>query len=202
MNKQTVMEKPESSKEGTRFEFSKEEVLFELRFWHQCMGDHIRIIYASFGPGAETYIQRGNSLIKRFDDLLERTRKPVNDQQLAAVISESLQAAEHMRDLKREILQKHLVDTIQTSLWPTFYSHALEEVGEFIRLLSYYVKGKTPPELQPLEQDLLWLLDFSNHAQAMADKLDFREEKRKERAIQFAKTFAELYVKAIDCGVR
>jgi hypothetical protein len=71
-------------------------------------------------------------------------------------------------------------------------------VEEFLRLLSHYVKGKTPPAVHPLEHDMLWLLDISGHAQAMSDRLDYREEKLKEKLIQFVKNFAEFYIKAID----
>jgi hypothetical protein len=116
------------------------------------------------------------------------------------VISESVQASEQLRDLKRDILKQLLTgtDRVQTSLWPTFYAHALDEVEEFLRILSYYVKGEMPPASHPLEQDTLWLLDISGHVQAMADRLDYREEKLKEKHIQFIKDFAEFYIKAID----
>ena len=178
--------------------FSKEEALFELRFWNQCMSDHSIIVHDSLGPAEGAYIQQTESLRQRFDDLLERSRRSLNDEQLGAVISESKQASEQLRDVKSDILKRHLVGKVETSLWPTFYAHAIDEVEEFLRILSYYLKGEAPPLVHPLAHDMLWLLDFSGHAQAMSDRLDYREEELKERHIEFIQGFAEFYIKAID----
>ena len=180
------------------FEFSKKEALFELRFWLQCMGDHTRVIYDSLGADEGARLEKSTALMKRFDALLERARQEVNDQQLVAVIGESVDPCEAIRDLKRDILNNLLTGKVRTSLWPTFYAHALDEVGEFLRILSYYVKGKAPPVVPPLKHDMLWLLDISGHAQAMGDRLDYREDQLKAKIGKYVEDFAKLYIKAID----
>jgi hypothetical protein len=178
--------------------FSREEALFELRFWLQMLGDHIRFIYDSMGPKEVTYIQQAGSLINLFDNLLARVRQPMSDQQLGAVLSESKQASEHLRVFKLNILKEHLVGKVTTNLPPTFYSHMVDELDEFLRLLSYYVQGQSPPAVHPLHHDLLWLLDASGHADAIHSRLDYREEKLKEKLSHFVKDFAAFYIKAVD----
>ncbi len=59
-------------------EFSKDEALFELLFWLQCMADHTRIVHDSLGPNQGPHIQQVEFLMKRFDGLVERVRKPLN----------------------------------------------------------------------------------------------------------------------------
>jgi hypothetical protein len=183
---------------NTKIEFSREEALFELRFWLEMLGDHIRLIYDSMSPKEVTNIQQAGSLMNRYDDLLERARQPVSDQQLGAVLSESKQAGEQLRVFKLKMLEKHLIGKVATSLPPSFYAHMVDEVDEFLRLLSYFVQGQTPPAVHPLHHDLLWLLDASGHADAIHDRLDFREEKLKEKVSHFVKDFATLYLKAVD----
>jgi hypothetical protein len=178
-------------------EFAREESLFELRFWLQVMGDHIRIIQRSMAPKEVTRIQQAESLMRRFDDLLEGVRQePMSDQQLGAALNESKGAGEQLRAFQRNILGEQLVGKVATDLSPTFYSHATDELDEFLRLLSSYVQGKTPPAVHPLHHDLLWLLDASVHADIDRARLDLTEKKLQEKLGRFAKEHLSLTEKA------
>ncbi len=180
-------------------EFSRLEALFELRFWLQVMGDHLRIIQRSMAPEEVARIQRAASLTRRFDDLLEGVRQqPMSDQELGAALEESRRAGEELRGFQLEILGETLVGKVATDMSPGFYSHATDELDEFMRLLSYYAQGKAPPAVHPLHQDLLWLWDASVHADIDRARLDPLEEKLSERLGHFAKELAAFYLNAID----
>lgn len=180
-------------------EFSRLEAPFELRFWLQVMGDHIRIIQRSMAAKEAARIQEAESLMRRFDDLLEGVRQqPMSDQQLGAALDESKRAGEQLRVFQLELLKEKLVGEVVTDMPPTFYSHATDELDEFLRLLSYYVQGKTPPAVHPLHHDLLWLLDASSHADIDRARLDSLEGELKEKLDHFAKDFVAFYLNAID----
>src|SRR6202020_81873 len=139
------------------------------------------------------------SLMRRFDDLLEGVRQqPMSDQQLGAALDESKRAGEQLRVFQLDLLKEKLVGAVVTDMPPTFYSHATDELDEFLRLLSYYVQGKTPPAVHPLHHDLLWLLDASVHADIARARLDLTEEKLKEKLGHFVKDFAAFYMNAVD----
>ncbi len=179
-------------------ELPREEVLFELRFWLQVMGDHIRIIQRSMAPGEVARLRQAEPLMKRFDDLLEGVKRSTSDQPLDAALDESNRAGEQLRGFQLDILQQQLVGKVATDLSPTFYSHATDELDEFLRILSYYVQGRTPPAVHPLHHDLLWLLDASVHADIDRARLDLTEEKLKGELGHFAKSFAAFYMNAVD----
>src|ERR1700677_1164023 len=110
-------------------EFSRLEALFELRFWLQVMGDHIRIIQRSMAAKEVAHIQQAESLMRRFDDLLEGVRQqPLSDQELGAALDESRRAGEELRVFQLDILGGQLVGKVATDMSPVFYSHATDEL--------------------------------------------------------------------------
>lgn len=174
------------------------EAVFELQFWMQILGDHSRFIYNSLAPSETAFIQQSSYFINRFDELLSAVRQPLDESQLAALISEAGSAAQQLRAMKLAILKEHLVGNVHISLTPSFLNHMVNELDEALLVLSYLAKGEPTPRFHPLHHDLLWLQDAAGHAGAINDSLNTAEKKLKRRAWKYTKHWEEFYLKALE----
>ncbi|MFD2611628.1 DUF2935 domain-containing protein [Paenibacillus gansuensis] len=175
----------------------REEALFELRFWMQIMGDHSRFYSESFAPDETNRLATSNAFTQRFDQLLLRSRQPLDDQKLVSLLQESAVASEQFHPFTLSLLKGRLTGNIKTGLPPTFFNHKVSEGLEAIRVLRALAQGKSP-EAHPLHHDLLWLLDAAAHAGAVRDRSDFTEKNLKQRGHEFAMAWEEFYVEAVE----
>jgi len=83
-------------------------------------------------------------------------------------------------------------------LSPTFINHMVNELEEYLLILSYLKQGKTPPIFHELHHHLIWLVDASGHAGAINDRLDGVEKRLKEKSSTFTKHVDQFYLKAIE----
>ncbi|MFA9556364.1 DUF2935 domain-containing protein [Evansella sp. AB-rgal1] len=177
----------------------RDEALFELNFWLQVLGDHSRFIHDTLSPSEKDYVEHANYFIERFDQLLEGARKPsLNDQNLMSLLEKSEVEGKKLRELKLAILKDHLVGNVKIKLPPSFLNHMVNELDEALRLLSYFVKGKIPPDVHALHHDLIWLLDAAGHANAIHDDMDHVESKIRKKSYMFTKEWEAFYLKAVE----
>ncbi|WP_274365979.1 DUF2935 domain-containing protein [Paenibacillus thermotolerans] len=176
----------------------REVASFELRFWLQIFGDHARFIAESLAPSETERIAAAEAFIVQFDALLEKSRRELDDRQLAELANASRQAGERLREFKLSLLQAHLIGSIKSGLPPTFYNHMVNELEEGLRVIDFLAQGRQPPVMHPLHHDLLWLLDAAGHASAINDKLDGAEKKLKLLSETYTKDWEEFYLKAIE----
>ncbi|NLW47072.1 MAG: DUF2935 domain-containing protein [Firmicutes bacterium] len=107
----------------------------------------------------------------------------------AAVIS--------FREFKRELLSDRLRNLPITSLPPTFYNHMLNELERFLAVLTIGTPDGINKE-NVLGEHLLWSLDASGHAAALAGDLDKVEYSLRAEAECFLIRFDGLYIKAVE----
>ncbi|WP_199617036.1 DUF2935 domain-containing protein [Paenibacillus alkalitolerans] len=176
----------------------QEEALFELRFWMQILGDHSRFIHDSLAAEEVNRIAAAKAFIQLFDQLLYRSRQPLDDRQLMTLLQEARAASDQVRAFKLSLLSEHLVGSIKTSLPPTFLNHMVNETEEALRVLTPLSQGQKPPVVHPLHHDLVWLLDAVGHAGAINDRLDLTEKNLKQLSHQYAKEWEEFYLKAVE----
>ncbi|MFJ5769388.1 DUF2935 domain-containing protein [Psychrobacillus sp. NPDC093180] len=172
--------------------------MYELHFWLEVLGDHGRFIHDSLAPGEKEKIEVAASFIKRFDQLLETSKKPLTDQEIMVVAQKAKVASEKIRAFKLWLIKEHLVGEVKISLPPSFINHMVNEVEEAIRVFSYLENGQNIPAVHPLHHDLLWLIDAAGHAGAIDADLDSVEKKLKEKGQQFMKEWEDFYLKAIE----
>ena len=170
--------------------------LFEHRFWLQILGDHARFILGSLAPDETEAIAQAQRFIGLFDRLLTIARGQLNDLGLRRLSSEANDAAEALRQFKLELLRRHLVGMIHTSLPPTFFNHMLNELEEYMYLLGFLMEGKIPPTFNPVHYHLLWLLDAVGHADTLFTQLDAVEARLREISANYKIDFQNLYLKA------
>lgn len=172
--------------------------MYELHFWLEVLGDHGRFIHDSLAPSEKEKIEVAASFIKRFDKLLETSKKQLTDQEIMVVAQKAKVASEKIRAFKLWLIKEHLVGEVKISLPPSFINHMVNEVEEAIRVFSYLENGQNIPAVHPLHHDLLWLIDAAGHAGAIDSDLDRVEKKLKEKGQQFMKEWEDFYLKAVE----
>ncbi|AGK54351.1 hypothetical protein B1NLA3E_13015 [Bacillus sp. 1NLA3E] len=166
----------------------------EHGFWLQILGDHARFIHDSLAPSEKQNIETANYFIQTFDRWLGRLAT-------TDFVHLSVRAAEEankFRTFKLEILSKLLQGNIKIHLSPTFVNHMLNELEEYIRILTYLRRGEIPPVFHELHHHTVWLLDATGHAGAIDSNLDQVEKKLKEKSMDYFKQFQDFYLKAVE----
>jgi predicted nucleotide-binding protein (sugar kinase/HSP70/actin superfamily) len=167
---------------------------FEHRFWLQILGDHSRFIFEALAPIQKEEIEKATNFINIFDTLLERAKSSPLTQLTAQVEPEVLK----LREFKLELIRKHLVGKIKIHLSPTFINHMVNELEEYLRILTHLKEGKVPPVYHELHHHLLWLLDAAGHSDAIYSNIDGVEKQLREKSKTFKKDFEGFYLKAVE----
>lgn len=172
--------------------------LFEHRFWLQVLGDHARFIFHALSPDETEEIQEAQRFIKVLDQLLNQSRGNLSANALKNLTIQAQHYAKELRNFKLRLLEKQLVGMISIGLSETFLNHMVNELDEYLRILSYLVQGKVPPKSHPIHHHLLWVSDASAHAGIITGDLDITEKKLKQKSDAFRKDFEDYYLKAIE----
>lgn len=167
---------------------------FEHRFWLQILGDHARFIHESLAPVQKAEIAKAQQFIKIFDGLLEQANSA--DPKQLAIKAEA--EVNNLRAFKLDLIKQHLIGKIKIHLSPTFINHMVNELEEYLRILTYLKTGKVPPVIHELHHHLLWLLDAAGHAEGISANLDGVEKKLKRKSHDFKKEFEGFYIKAVE----
>ncbi|HEY8344676.1 MAG TPA: DUF2935 domain-containing protein [Bacillota bacterium] len=176
----------------------EEVAFFEHRFWLQILGDHARFIMTSLSPEEKEEIQQAKDFMNLFDHLLTESRRPLTRVELGDLTHRAYEVSQALRVFKREIQRRLLTAEISINLTPTFISHMVNEVEDYLRILGSLSVGEIPPLCHPNYYHLLWLLDAQGHAYMLNSRFDSVEYQLIERARDFTKLFSHLYQKAIE----
>ncbi|WLD93935.1 DUF2935 domain-containing protein [Alkalihalobacillus sp. AL-G] len=171
---------------------------FENRFWLQILGDHARFILNALTPKETASIRKANDFKKTFDELLNRARKQLSNDQWLQLSREAEKQANNIRNFKLNIIERQLKGTIDIHFTPTFMNHMVNEVEEYIRVLNDLTAGKVPPVYHELHHHQLWLADAAGHAGAINDTMDAVERGIKDKSNEYRILFENFWVKAVE----
>jgi len=180
-----------------KFNSIEEIALFEHRFWLQILGDHSRFILNSLSPKEVSLIQQTNRFINLFDDLLEKSRQPLSEEDFASLNQQAYAAAMKIREFKLSIINRQITGKITISLPPTFISHMINELDEYIFILTALMRGNIP-STGAIHLHLLWLSDGSGHASTIASNLDITQKELIRKSKEYSKEFNNLYLRTIE----
>ncbi|MFC4545258.1 DUF2935 domain-containing protein [Paenactinomyces guangxiensis] len=167
----------------------EQALVFEQNFWLPVLRDHSEFILTALSAKEENEAEQAESYVNLFENLIQ-TR--------STDLDASCRAATGLRKFKLHLLRRLLKEDIAFNLTPTFINHMLNEIDEYLRILSCLMEGKVPPLLHPLHHHLLWLPDASGHATAIDAELDGVEKKWKEKSRQFSRHFDVFYLKSVE----
>ncbi|MGE7270716.1 DUF2935 domain-containing protein [Brevibacillus panacihumi] len=177
---------------------TKDQQLFEHRFWLQILGDHSRFIFQSLAPDECTEIEQANHFIHSFDTLLDYARQDLQEEEVTALTQQASELTERLREFKLHLLQRQLVGKISFSLPPTFVNHMVNELEEYQRILHAFLTGHPIPCEHPVHYHLLWLSDAAGHAASITSLLDMVEKDVQHKSEHFTKKFEDFYQKAVE----
>ncbi|MEL7657158.1 MAG: DUF2935 domain-containing protein [Bacillota bacterium] len=169
--------------------------VFEHQFWLQILGDHGRFIYDSLSPDEIEKVGMADNFIKIFDELLEQSRKELNEEQIYELTTMSFGYTDEFRKFKLELISDHLTNKIKIGLPPTFINQMVNEIEEYLRILQSLLERKIP-DVYPLHLHNLWLPDAAGHASGIQCRLDDVEADLITKSRDFEKEFHDLHRKA------
>ena len=169
----------------------------DLIFWLQIMGDHARFIKAALMSDDNNLVMIAVDFMQLFDKMLDKVRQGSELEPGGDLVGEITTKVISFREFKRELLSDRLRNLPVISLTPTFINHMLNENEQFLAVISIGApKGATKENI--MGEHLLWSLDASGHAAALAGDLDKVEYRLREEAEFFLTRFDELYIKAVE----
>lgn len=169
-------------------------IAFEQKFWIPIMRDHCQFILDSLSPRETKEIKTARSLLEELNQLQAQKEFSLTQEGIKA----STKIAKHLRSFKLHIIKRLLTESFAFNLTATFINHMVNEIDEYLRILSYLNRGKLPPPLHPLHHHLLWLPDAAGHAVGLDQKMDGVEKDLKKRTRHFSKRFESYYIKAVE----
>ncbi|MGG1674620.1 DUF2935 domain-containing protein [Neobacillus sp. NRS-1170] len=167
---------------------------FEHRFWLQILGDHSRFILEALAPFEKEEIEKAAAFIQIFDNLLGQAKTADVLQLTVNAETEVLK----LREFKLSLIKRHLIAKIKIHLSPTFLNHMVNELEEYLRIITNLKSGRLPPVYHELHHHLVWLLDAAGHAGAISSNLDGVEKRLKEKSDMYTKHFEDFYLKAVE----
>ncbi|WP_338788519.1 DUF2935 domain-containing protein [Metabacillus sp. FJAT-53654] len=173
----------------------EEIAAFEHQFWLQILGDHARFILDSLAVSQREDIEKAKKFQQIFDTLLKKAREQTD---FSALTLEADEYARELCDFKLSIIRRHIAGKITIHLPPSFINHMVNELEEYLLVLTYLKKKEKPPIFHELHHHLVWLLDAAGHAGAISDTLDRAEKDLKLKSELFAKQFEDFYLKAVE----
>jgi len=171
--------------------------VFENRFWLRIMDDHLFIILDALNYREKDEIASARSLIKTYNELLERSWEDLPADQLMQLNQQAFTATQGIKEYKLHILKKQLTGSIAIGITSGLMSRLINEAEYYLDILSAFLQ-KREYVIKPIPLHLLWLIDAAGHAEIIANGLNYSNTDliRVTRAYQVS--FVDLFVQAIE----
>ncbi|MED4298864.1 DUF2935 domain-containing protein, partial [Priestia megaterium] len=134
-----------------------QHAIFEHTFWIRVLKDHSQFILDALAEKEKEEIQMAKTFIQTFTTLLDSVKGPPNN--IENLTMEAKAQALALKEFKLSLLKKHLTTDFTIHLTPTFLNHMVNELDEYLLILSYLEKQQVPPIFHELHHHLLWTLD-------------------------------------------
>lgn len=174
----------------------EEAANYEHSFWLHILRDHSQFLLEALPEKEQEEINIAKSFKAKFEELLNRLK---NGENLTVITSEAEVNANGLREFKLTLLKNLLTRSdFSIHFTPTFINHMVNELEEYLLVLSYLKQNQVPPIFHELHHHLLWLLDASGHAESIWSGLDSTEKELKKQSGRFAIHFEQFYLKAVE----
>ncbi|PEJ57728.1 hypothetical protein CN692_11615 [Bacillus sp. AFS002410] len=169
---------------------------YEHSFWLHVLRDHSQFMLDALPSKQEEEIKIAKSFYIIFNDLFSSVNNSANINEITIQAEKNALA---LRDFKLSLLTKHITDAnFKIYLTPTFLNHMVNELEEYLLVLSYLKQNQIPPIFHELHHHLLWVLDAAGHADAISSNLDGTEYMLRKKGHEFIKHFDHFYLKAVE----
>lgn len=171
--------------------------VFENRFWLRIMLDHLYIILNALHYREVEERNRAESMIKTYNELLERVWDTVAPEGLKKLNEEAYKATEEIRIYKLHLLRRQLNGNISLAISSDLTSRLISEAEYYLDLLFLFLQNKKYI-IQPIPLHMLWLYDAAGHAVDIANGFNFSNADLKNKTLSYQTDFILLYVRAAE----
>jgi len=152
-------------------------VLEEHLFWLEIIQDHAYFVRDHLSSAERQWIAAAEQYIRLFEQLLQQAnqadkQKEPSSQEMISLAKEAWPVTNGYFQLEGQLQNLRIQNKVNLNLSPTYLNGTLNENQEYIRLLSFYVHGQTPPSLSLVDLMDLWLEDQLGHAVLLRNILD------------------------------
>lgn len=149
----------------------------EHLFWLEILQDHAYFVRDHLSVSEVEYVQTAEQYIYLFGDLLKQLNSlpPNLLHSNPALIEFSIKAwpvAKGYYDFEGALQALRIENAVNLNLSPTYLNGTLGENQEYLRILTYLMKGKEPVPLNLIQLMDLWLEDQLGHAVLFKNLLD------------------------------
>ncbi|MDQ1002377.1 hypothetical protein QFZ28_002777 [Neobacillus niacini] len=167
----------------------------EHYFWVNILLDHSVFVRDYLSPVEVNLVEEAVSFIGRFIELRNRLEQVpknshVNSQALVEFSRLSAQVSYDYYRFEGRVLNLQLNNKILINITPTYFNGTLNENGEYLRILQYYMNGTNYPPLPLVDLLDLWLEDQLGHAALLNRALDGVELILHEKVNTLSKLFS------------
>ncbi|MEF3305631.1 DUF2935 domain-containing protein [Paenibacillus sp. GYB003] len=169
-------------------------------FWLEILEDHAHFLHDHLAPQESKFIASASGYIHGFHEAVKKaqaldTNADAASPEIRAFSRSVYNLALGYRNLEGHIQHLRLWNQINVNLTPTYFNGTINENGEYLRLLGWYLRGEDPPELPLAELLDLWLEDQLGHAVLLRNILDPVELAFSSQAGHFVQVFQAFMVK-------
>lgn len=120
---------------------SIKEIIEQEINWNHIMEEHSKFIRGYLDPEEEKLFNSANAFAKKFDELLEKTKKGLEyPERISKITDESLKDVTALRNFKLQGTEGILKCKIKSLIPPLLADHVTREANHYLRLLRAYNK--------------------------------------------------------------
>jgi hypothetical protein len=166
----------------------------EHAFWLEILEDHAIFVRDNLSPTESKYVKRADEYRQAFRNLRNRLNQlspssEANSQGAIAMAMEIWPIANGYFQFEGKLQNLRINNLINLNLSPTYFNGTLSENQEYLRLLSYYVKGLIPQPQSLFDLLDLWLEDQLGHIILLRNSIDPIEVFVNEQAEIYTRIF-------------
>ncbi|MDP5276430.1 DUF2935 domain-containing protein [Chengkuizengella axinellae] len=149
----------------------------EHQFWLEILEDHAHFIHDFLSPSEEKWIGIANQYITSFRALRSKLnsidpKHSFSSIEMRRFSTEVYPVAEGFYKFEGHLQHLRLQNKVNLNMWPSYLNGTLSENREYLRILSFSVRGQIPTPLPLVDLLDLWLEDHLGHAQLFIDIMD------------------------------
>ncbi|WP_035351903.1 DUF2935 domain-containing protein [Fictibacillus gelatini] len=172
----------------------------EHAFWLEILEDHAYFIRDFLSPDEERWVAGAQYYIHAFSQLRKKLQtislqETESSQKMIEFSNEAYPVAYGYYQFEGHLQRLRIENKVNLNLTPTYLNGTLNENQEYLRLLSFYRNGETPPILSLVELLDLWLEDQVGHAALLIRSIDGVELPLVKETEQFKQQFEAHMVK-------
>lgn len=166
------------------------------RFWLNILAADTLLIYNALSPGEVEVAKRAKEYADRLEALAIQAAQD-SDIQDTSLNSDAHRAAQDVRKFFIYILDRKTSEDFHLDLKSTAINAFAGETEKYIDALSAFMKNQKP-QYDPVEEEVFWLLRFTNHSKYIADNIGNFQRRYREKASELADTLNEFWAFSIE----